>query len=214
MAGSEFDPYALAESVTVEPDWIDDVPSVTTTKTICRDSRRDSLRGLNLAPDDKVSAQRVYLEDILERDGGLCQICLTPIPLDRVGTRGPLAFVVDHIDPVGDHVMANLRAAHNFCNGSKWAKACDVEVDIARARLSQRLRTGQPPRRSSFGSGPQQGDDGSVARWRRLPQWIRRRAVQEPDEVGDAHLAEVRTWAERLPGEVERYLATYFPVSL
>jgi hypothetical protein len=86
-------------------------------------------------------ARRMF---IYERDGGLCGICQDPEhPVQPFGTGfgGPLSAQVDHIvarSAGGTNDTANLRLAHRFCNGSKWAGP-SLPVPYAAARLRWRL---------------------------------------------------------------------------
>lgn len=59
--------------------------------------------------------------DVFERDGWICQLCLTPINPMYKG-RHPLAPSIDHIVPLnrgGEHSFDNVWAAHCSCNSSK-----------------------------------------------------------------------------------------------
>lgn len=201
-----FDPFEHPVAVSDCPGF--DEASPPEPRTVCRDTRAPRLR--NPAPGDELVAEKFFREDIWERDGGVCQICLTEIPQDRTGRRGPLAYVTDHMDPFGDHVMSNLRAAHDFCNGSKGARLGDPEVDVARAALAVRLRTGRPPKRSSIDGGLRLDDDQPLTWWRKVARRWRPLSPAELDEVGEAYLAYVRHWADRLPEEVAHYLVTWF----
>lgn len=68
-----------------------------------------------------------FVEDVLpsvvfERDGGICQLCNSPVDPD--------SFHVDHIYPLskgGEHSYANTQLAHPSCNMSKNAKILDVQ---------------------------------------------------------------------------------------
>jgi 5-methylcytosine-specific restriction endonuclease McrA len=58
---------------------------------------------------------------VLDRDGWICQLCLTPIDWTLTG-RGRFAPAVDHIVPLnkgGTHSFDNVWAAHSGCNASK-----------------------------------------------------------------------------------------------
>ena len=59
--------------------------------------------------------------DVFDRDGWICQLCLAPIDWNLSG-RGRYAPAVDHIRPLnvgGDHSFANVQAAHSGCNAHK-----------------------------------------------------------------------------------------------
>lgn len=59
--------------------------------------------------------------EIFDRDGWICQLCLTPIDWNLSG-RGRWAPALDHIVPLkwgGKHVRANVWAAHSGCNARK-----------------------------------------------------------------------------------------------
>lgn len=60
-------------------------------------------------------------EEILNRDGWICQLCLAPIDW-RLSGRSRFAPAVDHIIPLnhgGEHSRSNVQAAHSGCNASK-----------------------------------------------------------------------------------------------
>lgn len=60
-------------------------------------------------------------EEILDRDGWVCQLCLAPIDWNLTG-RGRFAPAVDHIVPLnrgGAHTRENVWAAHSGCNARK-----------------------------------------------------------------------------------------------
>lgn len=63
-------------------------------------------------------------EQVFERDGWYCHICRKRI--DRtLAWPDPMAAQLDHLVPVslgGEHTLANVAAAHAFCNGSKGAR--------------------------------------------------------------------------------------------
>lgn len=67
----------------------------------------------------------IRLEDVWERDGGLCQLCGDPI--DRaVPWPHPDSLTLDHIQPLargGTHEPANVQLAHALCNLRKGARA-------------------------------------------------------------------------------------------
>lgn len=59
--------------------------------------------------------------EVFDRDGWICQLCLTPIDLFASG-RHPLAPSIDHIVPLikgGAHALDNVQCAHFSCNASK-----------------------------------------------------------------------------------------------
>lgn len=58
--------------------------------------------------------ERVDPDVVYARDGGICQICFTPVP-----RRGA---AMDHRIPLshgGDHSYANIQTAHRSCNSRK-----------------------------------------------------------------------------------------------
>ena len=63
-------------------------------------------------------------EDLRERDGDLCQLCLEPVDFD-LPIRTPMSRTVDHIVPTragGSDEMDNLWVAHMLCNQHKGAR--------------------------------------------------------------------------------------------
>lgn len=58
---------------------------------------------------------------ILERDGWTCQLCHAPID-PKLTFPHPGSASIDHRDPDGEHVDANLQAAHLGCNVEKGRK--------------------------------------------------------------------------------------------
>jgi hypothetical protein len=137
---------------------------------------------------------------------------MTPI-VAEVGRRGPLAFDIDHVDPLGDHVSSNLRATHAFCNQSKSRDASDPEIVVARARLAYKLA--KPTSKKATVQARFDGED-----WRRRSGhvgWLRSimarlgrqktRHREADSEDRDEYQADVQQWADRLPFEAERYLA-------
>lgn len=63
-------------------------------------------------------------EQVFDRDGWICQLCLTPINWTLSG-RDPLAPALDHIVPIskgGTHSLDNVWASHFGCNARKGAR--------------------------------------------------------------------------------------------
>lgn len=85
---------------------------------------------------------------IWERDGGICQICLLPVPFDRY-------MHIDHIAPYrlgGCSHPENLRATHSTCNLKRrdpgpgvWH--CDPLPNRPRTLHVPRPKKARPPRR-------------------------------------------------------------------
>jgi hypothetical protein len=66
------------------------------------------------------AAEPVSRRAVWERDGGRCHLCGHPVELD--------AMHLDHLVPIsqgGEHRMANVAAAHAFCNLSRWTRPVD-----------------------------------------------------------------------------------------
>jgi 5-methylcytosine-specific restriction endonuclease McrA len=60
------------------------------------------------------TAERFTLDEIFDRDGGVCHLCLNAVP--RVDAT------MDHVIPVtkgGPHTRANVKLAHRSCNTRK-----------------------------------------------------------------------------------------------
>ena len=124
---------------------------------------------------------------IYERDGGICGICQDPEhPVQPFGTgfRGPLSAQVDHIiarSAGGTNDPANLRLAHRFCNGSKWAGP-SLPVPYAAAGLRWRLY-GEPMnarlwlRQHPWGKPLRDLSLRQSIRWRKLGWELRARQV-------------------------------------
>jgi hypothetical protein len=77
-------------------------------------SRRAILRGADIG-------ERFTREQVFDRDGWICQLCLTPMDWDLSG-RGRFAPTLDHIIPLsrgGSHSLNNVQAAHSGCNARK-----------------------------------------------------------------------------------------------
>jgi len=69
----------------------------------------------------RVGGERFTREQVFDRDGWICQLCLAPIDWNRTG-RDPLAPSLDHVVPLdrgGTHTLDNVQAAHFACNCSK-----------------------------------------------------------------------------------------------
>jgi HNH endonuclease len=65
--------------------------------------------------------EHVFLDHLLERDGGICQLCMLPVDRDAVVPE-VMAPTVDHIIPLakgGEHSNANCQLAHFLCNSLK-----------------------------------------------------------------------------------------------
>jgi 5-methylcytosine-specific restriction endonuclease McrA len=61
--------------------------------------------------------ENVDIDALYERDGGVCQICMTEVP------RG--LATIDHIIPLsrgGGHTYDNTQIAHRVCNSKKGAR--------------------------------------------------------------------------------------------
>jgi 5-methylcytosine-specific restriction endonuclease McrA len=72
--------------------------------------------------------ERFIREDVFDRDGYICQLCLTPIDPTLTG-RHPGAASIDHIDPLnrgGQHTWENVWTAHFACNATKRDEAVAV----------------------------------------------------------------------------------------
>lgn len=152
---------------------------------------------------DVVVAEYFTLGDVVERDAWVCGICRAEVPHgDREPGCGPLKLQVDHVEPMGHHVLDNVRATHAYCNGSRESgrgPGDDWPPLLARARLALRLS------RHPYGKLPRGIDDFRYKEVRR--RWPRRGTtiVQLSEEETDAF---VREWAnERLPEEIEAHLA-------
>lgn len=84
-------------------------------------------------------------EQLRERDGDLCQLCLTRIDFD-VPPREPMARSVDHINPRnngGPDELFNLWLAHLVCNqrkGSRYIGRADGTRDPRRHSWSEVFR--------------------------------------------------------------------------
>jgi hypothetical protein len=69
-------------------------------------------------------AEKIIADQIFERDGWICQICVEEI--DRsLEWPHPRSVSLDHIVPVsrgGQHTVGNVQCAHLCCNSSKGAK--------------------------------------------------------------------------------------------
>jgi len=74
----------------------------------------------------KLRGQRVrrrFLDTLLERDQGICQICQQQIPEDPAN-QWEMA-TADHIVPIsrgGEDSLANLRLTHMICNVRRGAR--------------------------------------------------------------------------------------------
>lgn len=65
----------------------------------------------------------VNYREIVERDGGICYLCGTPV--DMTLRRHPMAPHFDHVIPLskgGPHSMDNIRLTHARCNYRKAAR--------------------------------------------------------------------------------------------
>ena len=84
-------------------------------------------------------------EQLRERDGDLCQLCLTRIDFD-VPHREPMSRSVDHINPRnngGSDELFNLWLAHLVCNqrkGSRYVGRADGTRDPRRHSWSEVFR--------------------------------------------------------------------------
>lgn len=75
-------------------------------------------------PDARRPAIPVWIRQrVLDRDGLLCQICLTAVEATDVH--------LDHIKPWsrgGEHTVSNLQVTHSRCNLRKWAHYVEVDA--------------------------------------------------------------------------------------
>ena len=77
-------------------------------------------------------------EQVFDRDGWICQLCLGPIDWNRAG-RDPLAPALDHVVPLmagGNHTLANVQASHFGCNASKSDRTDVVLLPVPRAAVT------------------------------------------------------------------------------
>ena len=73
-------------------------------------ARRARLKG--------ATVERVDRRVVYEKHGGICGICRSSVPFERM--------TLDHIVPLvagGPHSYANVQPAHLVCNSSKGARA-------------------------------------------------------------------------------------------
>lgn len=73
-------------------------------------------------------------EQVFDRDGWICQLCLSPIDW-RLSGRSPFAPALDHVIPLnagGEHGFANTQAAHFGCNASKQDRTDVVLLPVPR----------------------------------------------------------------------------------
>lgn len=97
-------------------------------KCMERSSKRSS-RARRRRRERKLTYKAIPLKKLIERDGGICQICGDPVDLTdgwydqynifHVGRNYP---TVDHINPLmhgGDNTWDNVQLAHLHCNSSK-----------------------------------------------------------------------------------------------
>lgn len=71
-----------------------------------------------------VDAAPFTREQVFDRDGWICQLCLAPIDWNLTG-RSPLAPALDHVRPLsrgGSHTLDNVQASHFGCNARKSAR--------------------------------------------------------------------------------------------
>jgi len=106
---------------------------------VCRKAKyaeRDAGRGghkAKLRRQIVKAGDKIKYEDLLVRDGPLCQICGGYMDWD--GGRSRDAVSLDHIIPLskgGTHTMDNVRLAHMSCNSKKSDKL--PANDLCRAR--------------------------------------------------------------------------------
>lgn len=74
--------------------------------------------------------------EIFDRDGWICQLCLSPIDWNLSG-RGRFAPALDHILPLnqgGKHQRSNVWAAHSGCNASKQDRLDIVILPVPERR--------------------------------------------------------------------------------
>lgn len=87
------------------------------------DRARTKVRYRNVRMTDEAH-DRIYVEDVMERDGNRCALCEGLID-QSLRFPHPMSRSVDHIVPLsvgGTHTFDNVQAAHLGCNTSKGAK--------------------------------------------------------------------------------------------
>lgn len=108
-------------------------------EAIARGTRLYDARRRGATPD---GAERFTVDEIGQRDGWICQLCLEPVDpaSDRKSADGAS---VDHIVPVskdGEHTRENAWLAHKSCNSVKGDRTDLGRGDLAREpRIPYRL---------------------------------------------------------------------------
>lgn len=81
---------------------------------------------------EKQFVEKVTLDEIYQRDKGICQIC--GLPVDRtLKVNNRYSPTIDHIIPLsknGLHEKSNCQLAHRSCNSSKGDKILTEEIKI------------------------------------------------------------------------------------
>jgi 5-methylcytosine-specific restriction endonuclease McrA len=102
--------------------------------------RNQKRRRRNTSP--KYGYPQAYSDALIyKRDGGVCQLCMLPIPQQAVWPE-PLSFVVDHIRPLskgGADNPRNVRAAHNVCNTRRNNNRAWRPTELARKEIKESL---------------------------------------------------------------------------
>ena len=100
----------------------------------------------------------ITLDKLYERDKGICQLCLKPVPRQH-GTR-PDSPTRDHIiarGRGGSNASSNLQLAHRLCNEFRGHQPKDLAVDALTATdaMSRIRRHFRSSKRSSLASRTQ-----------------------------------------------------------
>lgn len=82
----------------------------------------------------------VSVAQLLERDGGDCQLCWTPIDFDAKWPER-LSVVIDHAIPLslgGKHSLGNTQLAHAVCNSAKGNRLVFVSEVMPSCQIQRR----------------------------------------------------------------------------
>jgi len=82
----------------------------------------------------EATIEKVSLQEIFERDGGICQLCGWPVD-PELKSPHPESATLDHIVPLlfgGTHEKSNLQLAHRRCNSIKGGESWGVPEYLMR----------------------------------------------------------------------------------
>ena len=79
----------------------------------------------------QATVEHFRAEEVYERDGWICQLCLEPVDREAIWPA-KRSVSLDHVIPLslgGQHTRANTQCSHLFCNCAKGARLMELDHD-------------------------------------------------------------------------------------